>query len=162
MAVRIEKLTVSADQDASNTVSRTPKELRAELEECLSDIQGSGSFAVFGRLNNPPNPGLYLKKGGPISLPLSDRDAEVIIAASHAAPFGKGEGTLVDTSVRKTWEIFPTDFEIRNQSWGQFLSSIVAMVSTGLGIHAAGKGISAKLYKMLLYDRGAMFKPHQE
>jgi hypothetical protein len=105
MAERIEKLTASADQDTSNVVSRTPKELRAELEECLSDIQSSGSFAVFGRLNNPPNPGLYLKKGGPISLPLSDRDAEVIIAASHAAPFGKGEETIVDTSIRKTWEI---------------------------------------------------------
>jgi uncharacterized ferredoxin-like protein len=136
--------------------------LRAELEECLSDIQSSGSFAVFGRLKNPPNPGLYLKKGGPISLPLSDRDAEVIIAASHAAPFGKGEETIVDTSVRKTWEISPTDFEIRNKSWEQFLGSVVAMASTGLGIHAAGMGISAELYKMLLYDKGAMFKPHQE
>jgi hypothetical protein len=136
--------------------------LRAELEECLSDIQSSGSFAVFGRLKNPPNPGLYLKKGGPISLPLSDRDAEVIIAASHAAPFGKGEETIVDTSVRKTWEISPTDFEIRNKSWEQFLGSVVAMASTGLGIHAAGMGISAELYKMLLYDKGAMFKSHQE
>jgi uncharacterized ferredoxin-like protein len=136
--------------------------LRAELEECLSDIQSSGSFAVFGRLKNPPNPGLYLKKGGPISLPLSDRDAEVIIAASHAAPFGKGEETIVDTSVRKTWEISPTDFEIRNKSREQFLGSVVAMASTGLGIHAAGMGISAELYKMLLYDKGAMFKPHQE
>jgi hypothetical protein len=36
------------------------------------------------------------------------------------------------------------------------------MASTGLGIHAAGMGISAELYKMLLYDKGAMFKPHQE
>jgi len=35
-------------------------------------------------------------------------------------------------------------------------------VSAGLGVDASGKGVSAELYKMLLYDNGAMFKPHQE
>jgi hypothetical protein len=27
---------------------------------------------------------------------------------------------------------------------------------------ACGRGVSAHLYKMLLYDEGAFFKPHQE
>jgi hypothetical protein len=45
MAERIEKLTASAEQDTSNVVSLTPKELRAELEENLSDIQSSGGMA---------------------------------------------------------------------------------------------------------------------
>jgi hypothetical protein len=87
------------------------------LKECLPKIQSSGSFAVFEALENPPNPGLCLKNGGPIGLPLSDHDASVLVAASHAAPFGKGEETIVDASVRKTWEISPTEFEIKNKTW---------------------------------------------
>jgi hypothetical protein len=136
--------------------------LGERLEECLDGIQSTGSFALFGKLQNPPNPGLYLVNGGPIGLPLSDHDAQVIIAASHAAPFGKGHETIVDTSVRKTWEISPGDFEIKNPAWPSFLRDIVKKVSAGLGVDPAGKGVSAELYKLLLYDEGAMFKPHQE
>jgi hypothetical protein len=144
------------------SLGRTSKELCEELDECLSNIQSDGSFALFEHLSNPPNPGIYLKNGGLIGLPLSNRDAQVIVAASHAAPFGKGEETLVDENVRKTWELSASDFELRNLAWQAFLESIVAKVSAGLGVDATGKGVSAELYKMLLYDKGAMFKPHQE
>jgi hypothetical protein len=132
------------------------------LQQCLDDIQTSGSFALFEQLQNPPNPGLTLVNGGPIGLPLSDRDAAAIVAASHAAPFGKGHQTIVDTTVRKTWEMSPKDFKITNPAWRSFLQGIVTKVSAGLGVDSAGKGVSAELYKLLLYDEGAMFKPHQE
>jgi hypothetical protein len=68
----------------------------------------------------------------------------------------------VDTNVRKTWEISPSDFELRNPAWEPFLQSIVTEAAMGLGVDATGKGVSAELYKMLLYDKGSMFKPHQE
>jgi hypothetical protein len=103
-----------------------------------------------------------LKNYGTIGLPLSAGDAAVIVSASHAAPFGKGSETIVDSSVWKTWELSPSDFEIRNPAWQTFLQSVVEKVSAGLGVNATGKGVSAELYKMLLYDKGAMFKPHQE
>ncbi len=86
----------------------------------------------------------------------------LVTKASHAAPFGKGEETIVDTTIRKTWELSPQDFEIMNPAWIPFVETIVAKVSAGLGVDAAGKGVSALLYKMLLYVKGAMFKPHQE
>ena len=136
--------------------------LREGLHECLTNIQSDGSFALFEHLSNPPNPGLCLRNGELIGLPLSNRDAQVIVAASHAAPFGKGEETVVDDSVRKTWELSAGDFEIRNPAWKSFLEEIVVKVSAGLGVDASGKGVSAELYKLLLYDKGAMFKPHQE
>lgn len=103
-----------------------------------------------------------MKNGELIGLPLSNRDAQVIVAPSHAAPFGKGEETLVDSSVRKTWELSASDFQIRNSAWQPFLQSIVAKVSAGLGVDATDQGVSADLYKTLLYDEGAMFKPHQD
>jgi hypothetical protein len=139
-----------------------PNALKEDLDYCLNNIQSHGSFALFEQLSNPPNPGLHLKDAGLIGLPLSDRDAKIIVAASHAAPFGKGEQTIVDSNVRKTWELSPSDFEIRNPAWQPFLKSIVAKVSTGLGVDSTGNGVSAELYKLLLYDEGAMFKPHQE
>jgi hypothetical protein len=89
-------------------------------------------------------------------------DAQAIVAASHEAPFGKGEETLVDTSVRGAWEISPGDFEMRNPAWQPFLQGVVTKVSAGLGVDATGNGVSAELYKLLLYDEGALFKPHQE
>lgn len=68
--------------------------LRAEFQECLDGIQHAGIYAVFGHLPNPLNPGTNLKNGGAIGLPLTERDAGIIIAASHQAPFGNGEATI--------------------------------------------------------------------
>lgn len=149
-------------QESDHSVDLDPEQLKEGLDECLRNIEGDGSFALFEPLNNPPNPGIYLNEGGLVGLPLSDRDAEAIIAASHQAPFGKGEETLVDTTVRKTWEVSPGHFELKNPAWQPFVKTIVAKVSAGLGVDATGNGVSAELYKMLLYDEGALFKPHQE
>jgi hypothetical protein len=157
-----EMASTSNTEEAGQLLDITSETLRQGLEECLSNIKGDGSFALFESLDNTPNPGLHLKSGGLIGLPLSDRDAQAIVAASHQAPFGKGEETLVDTSVRKTWEISPGDFELRNPAWQSFVQSVVTKVSAGLGVDATGNSVSASLYKMLLYDEGALFKPHQE
>jgi hypothetical protein len=122
----------------------------------------SRNFAFFEGFDLAPDPGIHLNNGGIIGLPLSDRDAQSIVRASQKAPFGKGERTIVDDSVRKTWQMSPSDFSITNPTWQGFLESIVAKVSAGLGVNATGKGVTAQLYKLLLYDKGAMFKPHQE
>jgi len=151
-----------ATKESDHLVDLGPQELKEGLEECLTSIEGDGSFALFEPLQDPPNPGIYLKEGGLVGLPLSYRDAEAIIAASHQAPFGKGDETLVDTSVRKTWEVSPGYFELKNPAWQPFIKTVVAKVSAGLGVDATGNGVSAELYKMLLYDEGALFKPHQE
>ncbi len=135
--------------------------LAEDLCDCLDSIQSTSEFALFSSLPNPPNPGRFLKNGGTIGLPLSSRDADAIISASHAAPFGKGEQTIVDEKVRKTWELSAGDFEIRNPVWDGFLKGIVEKVGEGLGV-GKGDAVRAELYKLLLYDEGAMFKAHQE
>ena len=137
--------------------------LREDLEECLNDIQSAGQFALFSPISPIVSPNLCLKgdNGGTIGLPLSERDAQAIIATAHEAPYGKGEQTLVDTSVRKTWELAPESFEIRNPAWKKLIEGLVEKIREGMGIQGNG-GVKAELYKMLLYDQGAMFKPHQE
>jgi len=148
--------------DLNTKVSFDYEALYKGLNDCLTNIKAPGSFSLSEPLKNPPNPGLYLKNGGTIGLPLSDRDAQAIVSASHRAPFGKGEQTVVDESVRKTWQLSPDEFELRNPAWVPFLKSIVAKVSAGLGVDTTGEGVIAELYKLLLYDEGALFKAHQE
>ncbi|KAG9238196.1 hypothetical protein BJ875DRAFT_437669 [Amylocarpus encephaloides] len=124
-------------------MTRKIEEIVEDLHECLTNITGTGSFALFEALPNPPNPGILLNEGGCVGLPLSDRDAQAIVAASHEAPFGKGDQTIVDKAA-------------------PYVDAITAKVSIGLGVDANGKGVSAHLYKMLLYDEGAHFKPRQD
>ncbi len=113
-------------------------ELREGIISCFANIKSDGSLALFDQLYNAPNPGTCLRNGGMIGLPLSDRDAQAIVLTSHAAPFGKGEDTIVDTRVRKTWEISAADFELKNPAWQKFLDTVVSKVSSGLGVDAAG------------------------
>jgi hypothetical protein len=93
---------------------------------------------------------------------LTERDAQLIVVASHAAQFGKGEQIIVGEKVRKMWEFSPRDFDITNPAWKAFSDSIVAKPSAGLGADATRDDVSAELYKMLLYDKGPMLKQHQE
>lgn len=63
--------------------------------------------------------------------------------------------------MRKTWELNPDQFDLSNPSWTTYLSDLALKAMKGLGCPA---GIVAKpsLYKLLLYEEGAMFKAHKE
>lgn len=66
-------------------------------------------------------------------------------------------------SVRKTWEINAFDINVRNPEWVQRVhESILPTCCEKLGIPVATRPhIYAQLYKMLLYEDGAHFKPHR-
>ncbi|KAF2089411.1 hypothetical protein K490DRAFT_5230, partial [Saccharata proteae CBS 121410] len=120
-----------------------------------------GSFAAFGTSAWGVNPGLHIEDVGTIGFPLSRRDAEDIIKKSHLAPFGKGEETIVDTSVRNTWEINPEQLRFQNPAWAEYLTSIVTNATRELGVQEETH-VQAFLHKLLLYEEGAMLKPHQD
>ncbi len=64
-----------------------------------------GSFSFKSSYSQAPNPALRLSDLGPIGLPLSAREAEVIKSRAEQEPFGMGDRTIVDKSVRDTWEM---------------------------------------------------------
>jgi hypothetical protein len=158
----MEAASPSSQASADSTTYLSADTLRLDLEQCLNDLQSAGDFALFEPLASTVTPGLWIKGAGTIGLPLSERDAQAIIAASHQAPYGKGSETLVDVNVRKTWELAPDSFETRNPEWGDVIKNVLAKVRIDMGIQGVEGGVRADLYKMLLYDKGAMFKPHQE
>ncbi|KAL1596514.1 hypothetical protein SLS60_009161 [Paraconiothyrium brasiliense] len=119
-----------------------------------------GTFATSDSINNFVNPGISIDPIGLIRLPLSAEDTKAIAHASHKAPFGKDQRTLVEESVRKTWEIQASEVRILNPEWRSCVDRIAARVADELGV--GRKGVHAELHKMLLYEKGGMFKRHQD
>ena len=75
-----------------------------ELARLLNGVQRHGDFCAVGTCEIFV-PGLEVEGNGPIALPLLPTQAEQLIAVAKRAPFGRGEQTLVDTDVRRTWQI---------------------------------------------------------
>ena len=139
----------------------TLPDIKTDLCNYLQVID-SGKFATSGPLTNAKNPGLFVPGIGKVGLPLSDRDAADLSRASHKAPFGKGSKTFVDPKVRKTWELNPGQFELRNPAWPSTLQDVVGKVAEELGLVDGAYGIRAELHKLLLYEQGAFFDRHRE
>lgn len=147
---------------STSVLAANHSSFRSRLGQQLDEIKSPAPFASFCELDTITDPQIYVGDHGPIGLPLSNDDAQVIIRASHQAPFGKGSETIVDSSVRNTWELNSEQFELRNSEWKNFMGHILAKISKELGLGSKAPKVDAELYKMLLYDKGAMFKAHQE
>ncbi|KAK4506729.1 hypothetical protein PRZ48_000462 [Zasmidium cellare] len=155
---------MDSDSDGSER-GRSPSpgaDLKDDLFEHISQIQSAGTFATFREIDNFVLPGISIDPVGPIRLPLSQEDAQTLVGISRQAPFGNGFETVVDESVRRTWEIDGTAVKFLNPKWQSCLDEIVESVAEDLGIVGGSKNVRAELYKMLLYEKGAMFKPHQD
>src|SRR5947207_14143216 len=89
------------------------KAILEKLSQALSKIDRPGSFCASG---SAPAvlPGLEVEGLGPIGLPLSAKSAKELIKHCHQAPYGKGEKTLVDTSVRRVWRMESDRFALTN------------------------------------------------
>ncbi|KAF2443101.1 hypothetical protein P171DRAFT_416500 [Karstenula rhodostoma CBS 690.94] len=134
-------------------------QFKEELLDCLDDCDYYGSFSSLQSHQTYANPGLALKGFGTVGLPLGMRDAEAIASICKRSPFGKGDQTLVDTSVRRTWELDASEFECRNPIWPGFLAHLVQKTLEELGVRLESH---AQAYKLLLYEEGAFFKPHKD
>ncbi|KAL0937520.1 2OG-Fe(II) oxygenase [Colletotrichum truncatum] len=131
---------------------------KSSLRGRMKDIKAVGDIAAFSLYPSFTNPGLKIEGHPTIPLPLTTADAEVIKGACREAPFGKGDDTVVDTSVRKTWELSHTEFQLLNREWPGFLQKISLAAARGLGL----SDISVKPHKLLLYEKGSFFKRHKD
>jgi len=123
------------------------------LAEELSTVQRPGDFYAAGTAEFLA-PRLEVEGVGPIALPLLKVQAEQLIAIAERAPYGRGEETLVNTEVRRTWQIDADRIRIEGKHWARTLESIVERATEGLGV--AGP-VEADLYKLLVYDAGSFF-----
>ena len=90
-----------------------------------------------------------------VGFPLNERDAKLIEAVTTQAPFGKGTKTVVDRTIRDTFEINPDKFSFTNPTWLNFLKTVTKNVAAGLGLPPNLPPPRADLYKLLLYKTGS-------
>ena len=123
----------------------------------LNSVTRPGSFANGGTFQLPL-PALKINGvDGVVRLPASDAQAKAIIAVCSQAPYGRGEETIVDTSVRNTWQLDPAHFTIMNPEWNSGIKNLTAVVERELGCDPT-LNVRCELYKFLLYEQGSFFK----
>lgn len=132
--------------------------INAALAQELGMVQRPGDFYATGTVEFLP-PRLEVAGVGPVALPLLESQAEQLVAVAERAPYGRGEETLVDTGVRRTWQIDAGRVRIEGKHWARTLESIVARAAGCLGVTVP---VAADLYKLLVYDAGSFFVSHRD
>jgi predicted 2-oxoglutarate/Fe(II)-dependent dioxygenase YbiX len=132
--------------------------ITTDLTEILSTVQRPGNFYTSGTTETFA-PQLQVEGVGPIALPLLPIQVEQLVTVAEQAPYGRGEETLVDPDVRRTWQINADQVRIEGRHWPQALESIVSLAAEGLGVTDT---VEAELYKLLVYEEGCFFVDHRD
>src|SRR6266702_4633946 len=131
----------------------TPRE---RLARVLDGSQAPGAFSA--QLSVPARDvQLTVAGAGPISLPVKAPQAKRMIACARPTRFGRGEQTLMDLSVRDTWEITPDQVTLTGLAW----DAILTEVRDELGLPARAR-LRAEPHALLVYGKGQFFLPHQD
>ena len=129
------------------------------LEKLLSAVRRPGDFFVETSFETAM-PRVEVDGVGVLSFPVPEAQIRQVVAQASRAPFGRGEETIQDESVRKVWQLPPEKIRIGGKSWDKTFAQILASVTDGLGCGEAK--VTAELYKFLVYDKGGFFKAHRD
>mgnify|MGYP001274333180 CR=1 FL=1 len=129
------------------------------LEELIKGIQRPGDFFASGSLEIPM-PRVEVEGVGTLSFPVPENQIQQLVRQATRAPYGRGEETILDESVRKVWQLPPEKVRIGGKSWPTNFEVILQQVAKGLGCE--GLQVSAELYKLLVYDTGGFFLAHRD
>ncbi len=132
---------------------------QAPLEALLRSIDRPGNYCTQGRLF-VPMPLVEVEGAGSISFPITRQQARALTAAAEPAPYGRGEQTLVDPSVRACRQIDAARVRVAGGAWRGTLEQIVDRAAAGLG--CPPERTRAHLYKLLIYERGGFFAAHRD
>ena len=135
------------------------KDFTGELLRLIRKIDRPMTVCSFG--DRPLMiPGLTVDGTGMIGLPLGDDQASQLIEVCEQAPYGKGAETLVDTDVRRVWQLGTEQFALTNPKWPVFVDALLKDVRSELGLES--QKLKAHLYKLLIYEPGSFFLPHAD
>lgn len=95
---------------------------------------------------------------GELRTPLTPTKLRRLLEVAVPAPFGQGERTLIDPSVRRTWQI-PS--EMVTVDWDGCLAEVLDEARWGLGLPAECR-LTARFHSLLVYEKGDFFLPHQD
>jgi hypothetical protein len=104
------------------------------LASAIGQATRSAKFCVAGKLP-VADPQLEVEGLGALKLPLKPSTAKKLIACCQASPYGKGTQTLVNTQVRKTFELDPKGFRL-GDAWNSAVADTTRMAAEQLGLPA--------------------------
>ena len=154
--LRVDRHHVGTDDTG---VGITYNDAQAPLEALLQSIDRPGDYCMQGRVF-VPMPRVEVARAGVLSFPVTPPQAQALIAVAESAPYGRGEQTLVDSSVRACWQIDAEQITVTGGVWRDTLTDISARAATGLG--CPPEHTEAHLYKLLVYEPGGFFAAHRD
>ncbi len=131
----------------------------ASFEAALGGRERGGSVAAAGRVQ-VPRPTRATAAPGVLSLPLRPDQLSALVASASRAPYGRGDATLHDDTVRRTWQLAPEAVEVLHPAWTETsLPAITSAAARALGVDGA---VTANPYKLLVYEPGDFFVAHRD
>ncbi len=130
----------------------------ANLLADLRSVERPGEFCVGGT-REIFMPAIDVEGVGRLAFPIQPAQAEKLVGVAATAPYGRGEETLVDRDVRRTWQVDSAAVRIGGRHWEKTLGDLVAQVALGLGVNGT---VTAEFYKLLVYDEGGFFVDHRD
>lgn len=137
----------------------TDKTLRA-IGELLATVAPAGAFAAR-RTGPTADLMIDVDEVGPIRLPVTPEQAQRLCEVARPARYGRREQTLLDATVRDTWEIPPERVRVDERRWGLALPGVLESLRSELGLPPDCE-LSARLHSMLVYAPGQFFARHQD
>ncbi|MBV9565860.1 MAG: 2OG-Fe(II) oxygenase, partial [Bradyrhizobium sp.] len=128
------------------------------LLDSLRSVERPGDFCT-GDTREIVMPTIDVDGIGRIAFPILTPQAEHLVAAADAAPYGRGEATVIDREVRRTWQLDPTKVRISGRRWDETLARLVVDAVRGLGVEGP---VEADFYKLLVYDTRGFFVDHRD
>ena len=128
------------------------------LLDCLRSVERPGDFCVGG-MREILMPAIDVDGVGRIAFPILPMQAERLAAIAEPAPYGRGEETVLDRDIRRTWQIDSNRVRIGGRHWEKTLATLVADAAHGLGV---SEPVAADFYKLLVYDAGSHFVDHRD
>ena len=128
------------------------------LTTALDAISGTGKFTSCG--DTPfflPDICVHDEE---LAFPLPPSQIKYLISLAEQAPYGKGHETVLDESVRQSWQIDAKHIQFPKKGpWLKYLKKIRTSIAEDMGIH---QPFILDPYKLLIYEKGGHFLPHTD
>lgn len=136
-----------------------PNERFEPLVDILRTVKRTGNFCTSGTLSTKI-PQVSVDGVGKLSFPVPNDICRKLIMVASKSPYGKGEKTIIDETVRKSWQIELSQVKIDDAKWFPILSQIDKRVAEDLGLPEFDT--FSDMYKLLVYEPGGFFAPHKD
>lgn len=147
--------------------------IKDDFEAIFSDdtMDFKGSFSFPRTYQTAPNPTIHVEGLGHLGIPMRNQTAQILKTHCQLAPFGNSERTMIDESVRGTWEIdsskvcislslaevclIVSKLRFDSVAFMAWLDGEMTEVCRILSINQAMSQPRCELNKLLLYETGS-------